>query len=161
MAQTTSAVSIAAAHGTVSTDGSDWTTNDLGPCLVSITPSGGDQLVGSQNTADGSAPVVAGSNKTGMITVEVRALYTETAAQAWEAVSARFDGTDKTIYFRYEPSGNTSGKNRFTATNDAGTAIKCPIINCLPPASDAGSGDPSMFGFSIAVPKFTQSAVPT
>lgn len=159
MAQTTTAVSIAAAFAAVSTNGSSWTS--LGPALVSITPSGGDQLTGSQNTADGGAPVVVNANKTGMVTAEVRALYTEDAAEAWEIVSARYEGAAKTIYFRYAPKGATAGYNLFTATDDAGNAFACPIINCLPPASDAGSGDPSMFGFSLAVPEFTQATYPT
>ena len=157
MAQTTGATSQGAYQIEVSTDGSAWT--DISGQSAQVNVSGGDQIAGSQNTADGSAPVVTFSNKTEPVTVECNILYTETSGEAFRVVKARFDGSDKSIFLRYTPKGSTSGNKRYTAANDANTAVKCPIITCLPPSLDAGSGDPAMATFSVLAPKLFESAV--
>src|SRR5690606_41241678 len=82
MAQTTGAMSTSAALVEVSTDGLSWTS--AGPCLVSTSYSGGEQLVGEQNTQDGKAPVVTHANKHSATTVEVTALYTEVSTERSE-----------------------------------------------------------------------------
>lgn len=158
MAQTTGGISQGVFTAEVSTDGSSWT--NISGQATQVNVSGGDQIVGAQNTAEGSAPVVTYSNKTEPLTVEVNILYTETTGEAFRVVKARFDGVDKSIFFRYTPKGNTTGNKRYTATNDANTAVACPIVSCLPPTLDAGSGDPAMASFTLSVPKLFESAVP-
>jgi len=157
MAQTTTAIPRSNYQIEVSTNGSSWT--DISGSSNQVNPSGGDQMYGEQHTADGNAPTVVATHKTGAITITCNILYTETSGEAFQTVWARYEGAAKTIYFRYTPDGGDSGDERYTATNDAGTAVACPIINCLPPVVDAGSGDPAMASFTIVAPKLVQAAI--
>lgn len=158
MAQTTGAIGQGQFVAEVSTNGTTWT--NISGQSAQVTPSGGDQLTGSQNTADGSAPVVVGSNKTEAVQAEVRILYTETNGEAFRIVKAQFDGANKTIYFRYAPKGTGTGNKRYLAASDANTAFPCPIVNCMPPDLDAGSGDPAMASFTIIFPKWYEETLP-
>ena len=83
-----------------------------------VTVDGGDQLIGEQNTADGQAPVVTGSNKVESSTVTVSCLYTETSGEAWRKVRDRYIGTDKTIAVRYSPRGGAQAERRFGQPRD-------------------------------------------
>lgn len=157
MAQTTGAIGQGQFVAEVSTDGSSWT--NISGQAAQVTPSGGDQLTGSQNTADGSAPVVVGSNKTEAVQAEVRILYTEVSGEAFRVVKARFDGNTKTIYFRYAPKGTDTGNKRYLAADNANNAFACPIINCMPPDLDAGTGDPAMASFTIIFPKWYEETL--
>lgn len=158
MAQTTAADNKAGFKIEVSTDASAFT--DISGMGATVSVDGGDQLTGEQNTADGAAPVVTGANKVESITLTVSCLYTETAGQAWRIVKDRYDGAAKTICVRYSPRGGATAERRFVTANDAGTAIVVPIINCIVPEADAGSGDPLMFEFSVITPKLLEEAVP-
>jgi hypothetical protein len=158
MAQTTTADNKAGFKVEVSTDASSFT--DISGQGATVKVSGGDQLTGEQNTADGSAPVVTNANKVGSKTVEVSCLYDETAAHAWRLVKDRYDGAAKTICVRYSPRGGASAERRYVTANDAGTAIIVPIINCNEPEVDAGDGGPLMFTFSVITPKLLEEAVP-
>jgi len=157
MAQTTAANARSNFQVEVSTDGTAWT--DISGAAASVTPSGGEQHIGEQNTADGEAPVVTGSNKVASRTLEVNCLYTETSGEAWKTVVARYNGSAKTIYMRYSPEGGASGDQLFTCADDAGSAFAAPIVNCLPPEGDASTGDPLMFTFSVQTPKLAESTV--
>lgn len=157
MAQTTGAISQGQFVAEVSVDGSSWT--NISGQSAQVTPSGGDQLTGSQNTADGSAPVVVGSNKTEAVQAEVRILYTEVSGEAFRIVKTRFDGAAKTIYFRYAPKGTGTGNKRYLAADNANNAFPCPIINVMPPDLDAGSGDPAMASFTIIFPKWYEETL--
>lgn len=159
MAQATTQISVAAAKAEISLNGSSWTS--LGPAAISGSPGGHEQHVGAVNTLDGSAPIVTNSNKHGPGTIEVRAVWTPTAAQAWVLLRTQWDSSAKTIYFRYSPQGGSGGQLQYTATTDAGAAFACPIINCLPPAFDAGSGEAAVFTFSLQVPKWTEATIAT
>jgi hypothetical protein len=157
MAQTTGSISQGIWTAEVSTNGSSWT--NISGQAGTVTPSGGDQLTGTQHTAEGSAPVVVGSNKIEATQAEVRILYTETNGEAFRIVKAAYDGANKVIYFRYAPKGNTTGNKRYLAANDAGSAFPCPIVNCMPPTLDAGSGDPAMASFTIIFPKWLEETI--
>lgn len=157
MAQTLTAESRAGFKIEVSTDASSWT--DISGQANSVTVDGGDQLIGEQNTADGSAPVVVGAFKFEAKTVTVSCLYTETAGQAFRVVRDRYL-TPGTIAVRYSPKGGATTEKRFVTANDAGTAIVVPIINCIEPEGDASTGDPLMFEFSVRTPKLLEEAVP-
>lgn len=158
MAQTTAADNMAGYAVYVSTDASSFT--DISGQGATVKKTGGEQLTGSQNTADGAAPVVTGANKVGPGTLEISAIFTPTAGQAWRAVKDRFDGAVKTICVRYSPQGGATGDRRFTTANDAGTAIAVPIVSCNEPDVDAGNGGPILFTFSVIFPKLLEDAVP-
>lgn len=162
MAQTTYGIPRSNYQVQVSTDGSSWT--DISGQSATVQRSGGDHMIGEQNTADGESPVVTGSNKKGAETVTVSCIYTEQSGEAFEVVRARYEGTAKTIYLRWAPKGGIGtvvGNNIFTCAGDAGTAILVPIINCTIPDLDAGSGDPAMFEFSVMTPDVAQGATTT
>jgi hypothetical protein len=158
MAQTTGAFSGANFKVEVSVNGSDWT--DISGQATSVTPGGGDQLIGEQHTADGDAPVVTNSNKTEASELEINILYTETASEAFDIVGDRYRGATKTIYVRYAPKGGATANKRFFTANGAGTATAAAIVNCLPPEVDAGSGDPAMATFTVRFPKLVEEAIP-
>lgn len=158
MAQTTAADNKAGFKIEVSVDATNFT--DISGAGATVSVDGGDQLTGEQNTADGSAPIVTGSNKTESVTLTVSCIYTETAGQAWRIVKDRYDGAAKTISVRYSPRGGAQTERRFVTANDAGTVVLVPIINCIVPEADAGSGDPLMFEFSVITPKLLEEAVP-
>lgn len=158
MTQTTGQIAVAAAYAAVSTNGSSWTS--LGPCMITNTPGGGEQQIGSTNTADGKAPVVTASKKHSAYTHEVAYLYTEESAEANNLIKAAWDG-DMEIYFRYSPAGNNVGDKMYTAADDAGSAVKAKIGNWLPPASDVNSGDAARGSLSLTFPKYAESTVST
>lgn len=157
MAQVTGAQARSNFKVEVSLNGTAWT--DISGAAATVTPSGGEQHIGEQNTADGSAPVVTGSNKVASRTLEVSCLYTEQASEAWKIVVSRYNGTDKTIYLRYSPMGGNTGDQRFVCARDDDSAIAAPIVNCLPPEGDASTGDPLMFTFSVQTPKLKEETI--
>ena len=157
MAQTTSGFTVANAKIEVSTDGSSWT--NISGSASKLEISGGEQMTGEKQTADGSAPIVVPSNKVSATTVKASIVYTETSGEAFPTVWARYSGSTKTIYFRYSPRGGSSGQKRYFSADDAGSAFACPIIACLPPNTDADSGDVSVTEFPLMMPKLAQEAV--
>lgn len=157
MAQTTSAIPKSNYKVEVSTDGSSWT--DISGNGATVEIDGGEQMIGEQQTAAGNVPVVVPSHKTSAVTANVSVLYTETAGEAFKVVWDRYISTNKTLYFRYSPKGGASGDWRYVASNNADSAFACPIISCLPPDMDAGSGDPAMAEFSVTAPKFVREAI--
>lgn len=158
MAQTTGAIAQSIYKIEVSLNGSSWT--DISGQANTVEPSGGDQQTGKQFTASGGVPIITNSNKVDAITVKVNIVYTETAGEGFAIVWAQYIGTDKRIYLRYSPAGGTTGQKRYVCANDANTAILVPIVTCLPPKVDAGSGDPAMVEFSVITPKLFQEVVP-
>lgn len=158
MAQTTGAMPKSNYKVEVSLNGSSWT--DISGNSTTVEIDGGEQQTGEQFTAAGNVPVVIGSNKTSAVKAKVSILYTESAGEAFQVVWAQYISAAKSIYFRYSPKGGASGDKRYVASNDAGSAFACPIISCLPPDVDAGSGDPAMAEFEVIAPKFFQEVVP-
>lgn len=158
MAQTTGATPKSNYKAEVSLDGSSWT--DISGNSTTVELDGGEQMTGEQHTASGNVPVVVPSHKVSAITATISVLYTETAGEAFKVVWDRYVSTNKTIYFRYSPKGGNSGDWRYVASNNAGSAVACPILTCLPPDMDAGTGDPAMAEFQIMTPKFEREAVP-
>lgn len=163
MAQTTAGISRGGAFQVqTSSDGSTWT--HRASEAASVSTSGGEQMTGSQNTADGAAPIVKGNNKVGPSTVTVNFVYTKTSAQLFDAIRDAYESSDKSIYLRWAPEGGIDsvvGNDLFTCVGDAGSAVKCPIVSCLPPDLDAGSGDIAMASFSVLAPFVGRSATTT
>lgn len=145
-----------------STDGSSWT--DRSGHAATMQWSGGEQMTGEQNTADGSAPIVKGSGKTKKVTVTVNFVYSKTSNALFDAIRDRFEGSDKTIYLRGAPEGGIDsvvGNDLFTCSDDAGSAMKCPIVSCNPPDLDAGSGDIAMAQLVVECSKVVRSLTTT
>lgn len=157
MAQTTGGFAVSNAKIEVSTDGSNWT--NISGSSNKIEVSGGEQMTGEKQTADGGSPIVVGSNKVGALTVKTSIVYTETSGEAFATVWARYSGSTKTIYFRYSPRGGSTGHKRYFSADDAGNAFACPILACLPPNTDSDSGDVSVTEFSLIMPKLAQEAI--
>ena len=158
MAQTTNAAAQGNYQAEVSVDGTNWT--DISGQSTNISHDGGDQVTGTQMTADGSVPLVLNNNKTEARNTTVSCVYTENAGEAYQIVLGRYNGSDKTIWFRYAPRGSTPTNKRYVASNAAGTAIKVPIVTCTQPDVDAESADAILFEFSLLVPKYVQEAIP-
>lgn len=156
MTQTTGGFSRAKAFIEVSINNSDWTA--CGGVITTLSLSGAEQHVGQINTLSGQAPVVTNANKYTATEISVEALYTEESAELWEIVYARWKSATQTIYFRFAPQGDVSGVSLFTCADDAGTTALVPIVNCLPPDSDAGSGEAAMFSLDLITPKLAESA---
>lgn len=157
MAQTTVAIPRSNFKAEVSLNGSSWT--DISGHATGVNTSGGEQLTGEQMTADSNYPVVTATNKVGATTVEVNILYTESASEAFQIVWARYEGSAKTIYLRWSPKGGASADERYVCANSAGTAVLCPIVACLPPQTDAGSGDPALAMFRVVAPRILQEVI--
>jgi hypothetical protein len=157
MSQTTAPVVQSNFQAEVSLDGSIWT--DISGTATNVSVDGGDQITGTQFTADGSVPLVLNSNKTEAQTVTVSCVYTETTGEAHQVVYDRYIGSDKTIFFRYAPRGSAVANKRYVASNAANTAIKVAIVSCTKPEVDAESGDAALFEFSLLVPKLFQEAI--
>lgn len=158
MAQTTGAATQASFQIEVSIDGSAWT--DISGSANNVEVSDGEQMIGEVFTADGSVPVVVGSNKVGSVKLKISALYTNTAGEAWAVVYARFIGTAKTIAVRYSPKGSASANKRYVTSTNANAVQLAPIVSCLPPNVDASTGDPAMLEFSVQTSKLYEEAIP-
>lgn len=158
MAQTTVSIPRSNFKVEVSLNGSSWT--DISGHATGVNTSGGEQLTGEQMTAENQYPVVVATNKVGATTVEVNVLYTESSSEAFQIVWARYEGSAKTIYVRWSPKGGASADERYVCANNAGSAVLVPIVACLPPQVDAGSGDPAMAMFRVIAPRILQEVVP-
>lgn len=159
MTQVTTSFSRAQALIEVSTDGMAWTPH-VG-AITTMSVSGGEQNIGQTNTLSGQAPVVTNSNKYSATELEIEALYTEGGSDLWNIVYTVWKSANQTIYLRFAPKGGTFGNKLFTCARDDGTAVRVPINSCLPPDSDANSGDAAMFTFGVTTPKLAESTVTT
>jgi hypothetical protein len=157
MAQTTSANSKANFLLEVSVNGVDW--HDISGEAATATPSGGDQLTGSQQTAEGIAAVVTKADKTEPVTIQCNIVYTEQSVEAFNIVWQQYDSEDKGIYLRYSPQGGHDGDERFYTADSQDELFYAPIVSCLPPEGDASSGDPLMTMFSVICPKLGRETI--
>lgn len=157
MAQTQNALAKSRFMLEVSVNGSDWF--DIRGTATKVTPSGGDQLTGSQQTADGDAPVVTHANKTEPQTWQCDIVYTEVQAEAFMIVRERYEGDDKAIYARYSPGGGNPGDLRYFTADTSEELFMAPIVNCMAPEGDASSGDPLLASFSLIFPKSVSEVI--
>lgn len=162
MTQTTAAIPKNKFQVQLSTDGSAWV--DKSGAAVSVAHTGEEQMTGSQNTADGAAPVVTGGNKHSEATITLRGVYTKTSAEFWDYIRDRWEGAAKSIYIRWAPEGGINtvvGNELFTATDDAGTAFACPIKSVNTPELDAGDGAPALVSAVLVAPKVARTTTTT
>lgn len=158
MAQTTGAISQTVGVLEVSTNGSSWT--DISGETTSVSFSGGDQLVGEQNTLDGDYPVVVGSGKKEARTATFSIVYTETASEAFDFIWDIWEAAGtSTVYVRYSPAGGQVGDLRFFASDDAGSAATTvPIASVALPDSDDGGGV-TMAEFSVIAAQWVRETI--
>jgi len=157
MAQTTGGLARSNFKLEVSNDGTTWV--DISGAAAGVTPGGGEQMVGEQNTADGAFPIVVSGKKFSARTLEFNCVYTDTANEPWKFVSTRYNSVTPTVYVRYSPEGGAIGNQRFLVADGAGNAFAAPIVNCLPPEGDATTGDPLMFTFSVICPRLYETTI--
>lgn len=159
MAQTTGAMSGANAKVEYSIDIGTPTWVDISGFAATVSVSGGEQITGNQQTFMGNSAIVTGANKVEPVTIEVTVVYTDTDSEPFDALFDRFMSTTKTAAVRYSPNGGASGDEQYTTANDAGTDVEVPIVTCNPPDTEAASGEPRMFTFSVIAPRLAKSAV--
>lgn len=161
MAQTIGAIPKSKFQVQLSADGTTWT--DKG-AAVSIAHTGEEQISGSQNTADGVAPVVTGGGKHSAATITIRGLYTKITAEFWDFIRDRWETTTPTIYCRWAPEGGIGtvvGNEQFLAASDADAAFACIIKTCNTPEVDAGDGAPAMVSVVLECPKVARGTTTT
>lgn len=162
MAQTTGAIPKNKFQVQLSTDGSSFV--DKSGAAVSISHTGEEQMSGSQNTADGSAPVVTAGGKHSAATIALRGVYTKVSAELWDYIRDRWEGADKTIYIRWAPEGGIGtvvGNEQFLAADDAGNAFPAVIKSCVTPELDSGDGSPALVSATLECPKVLRGTTTT
>lgn len=158
MAQTQDAVSQSNFQLQVSLDGTAWT--DISGNATAISTSGGEQQIGSVNTADGDAAIVTPSQKYAPTDFTISIVYTKTTGEAFDIVMTQWESADKSIYVRYAPEGGigaVAGNDLFTLSDANDAAFKAPIVSILPPNLDTSSGAPAIAQFTVKAPKATRS----
>ena len=140
---------------------------DLGGSFLQrhcVTHTGEDTVIGSQNTAEGDAPVVTGGNKHGPAQIEVRFVYTKETSKLWDVLRDAWEGT-KRLYLRWAPEGGIGtvvGNEQFMAASDAGTAFPCRFAGApLVPNVDVGAGGPAVSMARFTCPKVVRSLTTT
>ena len=119
--------------------GSTW--NDISGSVTSVEPSGGERQYGKAYTADGNAPVL-GFGKDNEVTLNVLAIYTETAGEAYQRARAVVENRDTDVQLRWSPGGGNVGDEQFTTTSGA-------ILNPMLPKVDAGDANPLAISFQF------------
>lgn len=165
MAQTTAGIPQNKFQVQLSTNGSSWA--DKSGSSVDIKVTGQEQLSGSQNTADGLAPVVTGGGKHSAVTITCRGIYTKTSGEFWDFIRDRWEQTTagtQTVYLQWAPEGGIGtvvGNEQFTATDDAGSAFPCIIKSINQPDLDAGNGGPALVTAVLEAPKVKRALTAT
>lgn len=127
MGQTANGMSFVGALVFVSPDGSTWT--DVSGHGASVSVSGGDRKVGSQDTFDSDTPIVmAGSREP--VEVTVRYVYTEEAGDPFEVLRGQHETVGGALHVQYSP------KDGFWFKTGAAILVKPGY-----PGGEAGSGD--------------------
>lgn len=151
MAQTTAAVANACAKVWVSNDGVTFT--DISGTAQSIQDTEQTRMSGEAYTFDGEGPIVKRGKKEPMET-KVVIVYTETDAEAYQQIRARFEesGCNVAFYLRYSPRGGNADDEQLTSGEGILTAFTYPPL-------DASSAAPILAGFTIKHPGFTTTII--
>jgi len=154
MAQTTDFVSEANAGIEYSATGTVWVS--LGGSTGKVDTPTQKRMTEPDYTFDGDVALIA-QGKREPVPLKVTAIYSEQAAEAFEALRGYFQaGT--LIYFRYSPKGlGATGRSVFTTANAAGAAAAVPITEFDYPAVDAASGKPIVCTFSLLAPQLIKT----
>ena len=154
MAQTTNSIWGGAAYVEISTNGSAWT--DISGHANQVNPAPSERRQGEAWTFDGEDPITKVGKKNSMST-DVKIIYTEQAADAFEVVRAQFEAPGGgTLYVRWTPRGVASASRYSTGAG---------FVRAFPyPAIDAEEDGPMQLTFTVqhaAVVKDTSVAVPS
>jgi hypothetical protein len=147
MTQTQNGMSFRAAKAFVSPDGSTWT--DMGGHGATVQTSGGDRVVGEQQTMDGDTPILK-AGKRGKIDITSRYVYTEEAAEPFEIIRAAYETEGGALYFQFSP------KDGFWYSTGAGIVVRPGY-----PGGDVASGDVIMSEFMMSCSALTKAAAST
>jgi len=144
------AVSMAVGKIEISTNDSDW--DDISGYGFQVNVSGGARMTGEVYTHDGETGIPT-VGKMEPYELECVGLYTEDANSPFDTIwtqQTAAGGGD--LYVRYSPDTGTAGDWLFT------TGV-CVVLACLPPSTDPGSGDPTVFSFTVRTQSVTKTAI--
>lgn len=129
-----------------------WT--DISGWDCAVADSGGDRQMGEVYTTDGDTAII-GQGKRQPRDITVRAVYTEQATDPYALALAAYRN-HTVLQVRWSPLGGDTGEKRYT-TNSTYSFV----INCPPPVGEAGSGDPTVFEFTVHTSDVTQDSETT
>lgn len=153
MAQTTAALSFKDVKIEISTDGgSSWT--DISGEANAVNVSGGERITGNAKTADGDTPIIK-AGKREPVLVTVSALYTETAAAAYDKINDAYEAGDEDVQIRWSPEGATvTGQLQYTTADGI---VKQPVY----PSGNAEDGVPVPIEIVVETPSVTEASFST
>ena len=152
MAQTTDSIWGGAAHVAISTDGSTWV--PIGSHAMKVTPEGGDRRTGEAYVFD-SEDAISKVGKKNARDTRVDFVYTEIAADAFEAARAQFEAAGGgNLYVRWSPNGGGIGDAGYTS--DLGN-----VADLRYPEVDSEEDGPMMLFFVIHHSSLTRSIIAT
>lgn len=133
MAQTTGAMSGAAAYVATSTDGSSW--NDISGSANMVEAPEMERISGEEFTHDGDTAIVT-YGKLNPVEIGVTLIYTKTAGEGWaRARTSLQTAGGARLDLRWAPNGNTSGELQYTTGTARVTKLQFP-------STDAKNGKP-------------------
>ncbi len=147
MAQTQGAVACVDAKVEFSTNGSSWT--DISGSSNSVDPGTQTRQNGETYTFQGDTAILT-AGKREPLEITVRAVYTETAGEAYALMRAAFEAAGSVGYIRYSPRGGATGQDVYTSP--AGIITELPY-----PMADATDADPKLMEVTVRVPYLTKS----
>jgi hypothetical protein len=118
---------------------------------ASVAVTTGARNAPEQHTFQDETPVVKGGARAAT-EVEVRFIYTETAAEPFEVARAIFEAEGGECYVRYSPLSDETDNYRFST----GLAVMTDFVY---PDGDAEGNEIIMGGFTVKCPELTKSAV--
>jgi len=146
--QTTGGFSFKEVEVGISTNGSSWT--DISGFAAGVSAGGGDRQTGEVYTFDGDTAIIT-SGKREPLEVTVKAVYTEGGSDPFEVIRAAYEA-GSSLYVRWSPKGGDASEFMFTSA--VGVVTNAPY-----PVGESGSGDPTMFEFTVKVASITKSVI--
>lgn len=148
MAQTQNAISFVDAVVEISIDNATWT--DISGFTNSLKIDGGERAVSEFFTLDGDTPILT-KGKRSSLEINVSALYTETAGEAFDIVDGQYQANGP-LYVRWAPKGSTTGNLRYTSSKGIPTK---PVY----PGGEASSSDAVPMEFTVKVASIAKAAI--
>lgn len=148
MAQTTGAKTMRDVAIDWSTNSSVW--NNIDGTTNSVTPSGGDRMMGEVYTADGDTAIL-GAGKREPIDVEINIVYSEVTTESFLKLEPIYTaGTP--IRIRYAPAGGATGDYRYTSATGY-------ISSFAYPGGEVETGDPIVCSMTVRTPALVPAAI--
>jgi hypothetical protein len=147
MTQTTNAKSFIKARVFISPDNSAWTAMSSHGASIAI--SGGERVVGAQNTMDGDVPIVK-AGKRGPIQVTCRYAYTETDTEPFDVLTDQHETEGGPLYCQYTIDNSLWFKTGLGVLERPGY-----------PGGDASSGEVILSEFVMSCVQLSRAAAST